>query len=68
MKRTRHHQEGYVFKKGSAWYLRYYDRRQDWSGMAGTHFVAGWLRTCIGSAYRTKRSRRFSGTRISQQL
>ena len=26
MKRTRHHQEGYVFKKGSAWYLRYYDR------------------------------------------
>ena len=26
MKRTRRHQEGYVFKKGSAWYLRYYDR------------------------------------------
>src|ERR1035438_8358257 len=25
MKRTRHHQEGYVFKKGSAWFLRYYD-------------------------------------------
>ncbi len=26
MKRTRHHQKGYVFKKGSVWYLRYYDR------------------------------------------
>lgn len=25
MKRTRRHQKGYVFKKGSAWYLRYYD-------------------------------------------
>jgi integrase len=23
MKRTRHHQEGYVFKKGSNWYVRY---------------------------------------------
>ena len=26
MKRTRRHQKGYVFKKGSAWHLRYYDR------------------------------------------
>ena len=26
MKRTRRHQKGYLFKKGSTWYLRYYDR------------------------------------------
>jgi hypothetical protein len=32
MKRTRRHQEGYVFKKGSAWYLRYYDRVAGASG------------------------------------
>jgi len=25
MKRTRRHQKGYVFKKGSVWYLRYYN-------------------------------------------
>jgi integrase len=26
MKRSRRHQRGYVFRKGSFWYLRYYDR------------------------------------------
>ena len=39
--------------------------RRDWSGTVGTHFVAGWQRTSIGSAYRIRRSRRFSDTRIS---
>lgn len=32
MRRTRRHQKGYVFKKGSVWYLRYYDRVLDSAG------------------------------------
>jgi hypothetical protein len=32
VKRTRHHQQGYVFRKGSCWYVRYYDTQLDPNG------------------------------------
>ena len=34
MKRARRHQKGYVFRKGSFWYLRYYDRESQIDGTA----------------------------------
>ena len=53
MKRTRRHQKGYVFKKGSAWYLRYYDRVMGSAGDVEHKQKCRRLADAVGR-YRTK--------------
>jgi integrase len=55
MKRTRRHQRGYVFKKGSAWYLRYYDHVMGAAGEAEHKQKCRRLADAVGR-YRTKQA------------
>ena len=55
MKRTRRHQKGYLFKKGSAWYLRYYDRVLGPAGSVEHKQKCRKLADAVGR-YRTKQA------------
>ena len=55
MKRTRRHQKGYLFKKGTAWYLRYYDRVMGTAGDVEHKQKCRKLTEAVGR-YRTKQA------------
>jgi integrase len=55
MKRTRRHQKGYLFKKGAAWYLRYYDRVMGTAGDVEHKQKCRKLTETVGR-YRTKQA------------
>src|SRR5579862_6247060 len=57
MKRTRRHQKGYLFKKGSTWYLRYYDRVMGAAGDVEHKQKCRKLADVVGR-YRTKQAAR----------
>jgi integrase len=63
MKRTRRHQKGYVFKKGSTWYLRYFDNVVGPSGD-----VERKQRCCKLADARTKQEARHSAEEVLRPL
>lgn len=65
--RTRRHQQGYVFKKGNIWYLRYYDRVLDANGKPAAQQKCRRLANAVG-AYRTKQAARNLAAEFLQQF
>ena len=63
MKRTRRHQKGYVFKKGSTWYLRYFDNIV---GLSGD--VEHKQKCCKLADARTKQEARQSAEEVLRPL